>query len=91
MTPIFAAQEHLHLALVGVPYVQQPRNRGAVATASTRGETSSDWYLLQRIAAKDEEALSALYDRYSGLVFSMAKRVLHRTGEAEEVLQDVFY
>ena len=62
-----------------------------MATASTRGETSSDWSLLQRIAAKDEQALSALYDRYSGLVFSMAKRVLHRTGEAEEVLQDVFH
>jgi len=46
---------------------------------------------LARIAQKDEEALSALYDRYSGLVFSTAKRILHRTGEAEEILQDVFY
>ena len=46
---------------------------------------------MARIAQQDEEALSALYDRYSGLVFSTAKRILHRTGEAEEVLQDVFY
>lgn len=46
---------------------------------------------MARIAQKDEEALSALYDRYSGLVFSTAKRILHRTGEAEEILQDVFY
>lgn len=62
-----------------------------MATAGTSGETTSDWSLLTRIAQKDEEALSALYDRYSGLVFSTAKRILHRTGESEEILQDVFY
>lgn len=62
-----------------------------MATTGTSGETTSDWSLLERIARKDEEALSALYDRYSGLVFSTAKRTLQRTGEAEEILQDVFY
>jgi len=53
--------------------------------------TTSDASLLERIGGKDEEAFSALYDRYSRLVFSEAKRILHRTGEAEEILQDVFY
>jgi RNA polymerase sigma-70 factor, ECF subfamily len=62
-----------------------------VATTRTTGETTSDWSLLRRIAQRDEQALSALYDRYSRLVFSAAKRILHRTGEAEEILQDVFY
>ena len=62
-----------------------------MTTAGTSGETTSDWSLLARIAQKDEEALSALYDRYSGLVFSTAKRILHRTGAAEEILQDIFY
>jgi RNA polymerase sigma-70 factor (ECF subfamily) len=47
--------------------------------------------LLARIGQKDEDALSALYDRYSGLVFSEAKRILHDTGAAEEILQDLFY
>ena len=60
------------------------------ATATTRGATS-DSSLLERIARNDEEAFSALYDRYSGLVFSTAKRILHRTGEAEEILHDVFH
>lgn len=60
------------------------------ATATTRG-TTSDSSLLERIARKDEEAFAALYDRYSGLVFSTAKRILHRTGEAEEILHDVFH
>jgi hypothetical protein len=35
----------------------------------------SDWSLLDRASQKDEVALSALYDRYSGLVFSEAKRI----------------
>lgn len=47
--------------------------------------------MLARIGQKDEDALSALYDRYSGLVFSEAKRILHDTGAAEEILQDLFY
>jgi RNA polymerase sigma-70 factor (ECF subfamily) len=62
-----------------------------VKTTSTSGEATSDWSLLERIAQKDEVAFSALYDRYCGLVFSTAKRILHGTGEAEEILQDVFY
>lgn len=47
--------------------------------------------MLARIGQKDEEALSALYDRYSGLVFSEAKRILRDAGAAEEILQDLFY
>jgi len=47
--------------------------------------------LLARIGQKDEEALSALYDRYSGLVYSEAKRILRDAGAAEEILQDLFY
>lgn len=70
---------------------EQSRNSDEVNTAGTSSSATSDWSLLKRIARKEEEALSALYDRYSGLVFSTAKRVLQQTGEAEEVLQDVFY
>jgi RNA polymerase sigma-70 factor, ECF subfamily len=62
-----------------------------VSQAGTKRDVVSDWSLLERIEQKDEEAFSALYDRYSGLVFSEAKRILHRTGAAEEVLQDLFY
>lgn len=57
----------------------------------TASDTSTDWSLLARIGQKDQEALSALYDRYCGLVFSEAKRILRDTGAAEEILQDLFY
>jgi RNA polymerase sigma-70 factor, ECF subfamily len=62
-----------------------------VTPQGTTGETTTDWSLLARIGQKDEEALSALYDRYSALVFSEAQRILRDTGAAEEILQDLFY
>jgi RNA polymerase sigma-70 factor, ECF subfamily len=62
-----------------------------VSPQGATGETTTDWSLLARIGNKEEEALSALYDRYSGLVFSEAKRILRDSGAAEEILQDLFY
>jgi RNA polymerase sigma-70 factor, ECF subfamily len=62
-----------------------------VTPQGTTGEATTDWSLLARIGQKDEQALSALYDRYSGLVYSEAKRILRDTGAAEEILQDLFY
>ena len=35
--------------------------------------------------------MSELYDRYSGLVYSEAHRILRDAGAAEEILQDLFY
>jgi RNA polymerase sigma-70 factor, ECF subfamily len=51
----------------------------------------SDWSLLARVVQKDDAALAALYDRYSGLVYSEALRILRDKGAAEEILQDIFY
>jgi RNA polymerase sigma-70 factor, ECF subfamily len=38
----------------------------------------------------NDNALSVLFDRYHRLVFSVAHRVLHDRGEAEDLTQDVF-
>jgi len=62
-----------------------------VSPQGTVGDVTTDGWLLARIGKKDEEALSALYDRYNRLVFSMAKRILGDTGKAEEILDDLFY
>ena len=51
----------------------------------------TDVVLVRRMADGDEMALALLYDRYSGLVFSVAKRVLGDPSAAEEILQDIFY
>jgi len=62
-----------------------------VRAAGHAEDASNDWSLLLRIRQRDEAALSELYDRYSGLVYSQAHRILRDAGAAEEVLQDLFY
>ena len=49
-----------------------------------------DEVLVQRVASGDERALSALYDRYAGLVYGTGLRYLGDRGTAEELVQDVF-
>lgn len=49
-----------------------------------------DATLLARVADGDEAALSELYDRFSGMLLGMARRVLGSTSDSEEVLQEVF-
>ncbi len=51
---------------------------------------SRDRALLQRIASKEPDALSELYDLYSKLLFGLLKSILKKTEEAEDILQEVF-
>lgn len=46
--------------------------------------------LIQRIRSGDEDAMGDMYDRYSGIVYGVALRVLGNTTAAEDVLQEVF-
>lgn len=46
--------------------------------------------LLQRVSARDEAALSELYDRYARLLFGLINRTLRDRAEAEDILQEVF-
>ncbi len=55
----------------------------------TAGEPD-DAELLKRIADKDKDALSALYDRYMTPVYSLSLHMLKQPPLAEEVTQDVF-
>ena len=56
--------------------------------SSSPGET--DRALIARVEARDADALAALYDRYGARLLGLAARILGDTGEAEEVLQEVF-
>jgi RNA polymerase sigma-70 factor (ECF subfamily) len=49
-----------------------------------------DQGLIRGIAASDEAALAAFYDRYGRLVFSLALRILEDVSLAEEITQEVF-
>jgi RNA polymerase sigma-70 factor (ECF subfamily) len=49
-----------------------------------------DAQLLQRIAQRDRQAFSQLYDRYSGVLYSTTIRILNDPEEASDVLQETF-
>ncbi len=57
---------------------------------SQQAAGTEDEALLERIVAGKEDALAALYDRHSRLLFGLVLRILRDRGEAEEVLQEVF-
>lgn len=50
----------------------------------------ADEELVQYVTIGRHEALTALFDRYHRLVFSVALRIVRDPGEAEEVVQTVF-
>jgi DNA-directed RNA polymerase specialized sigma24 family protein len=51
---------------------------------------NEDRQLLERLYRGDDQAIALLYDRYAGLVYSIALRVLRDPGLAEQVLSDIF-
>ena len=49
-----------------------------------------DVALLERIVARDQQAVGDLYDRHHRLLFGLILRIIGDRGEAEEILQEVF-
>lgn len=47
--------------------------------------------MLQRVEQHDQKAMAQIFDRYSGMVYSIALRVLSDSAQAEDVMQDVFF
>lgn len=54
-----------------------------------RAAAAEERDLVRRIAGGEQEALAQLYDRYSSLLMTLARRILRREADAEEVLQEV--
>jgi len=46
--------------------------------------------VIRRVADGDTEAFARVYDAFSGLLFSLALRMLQKPEDAEELLQEVF-
>jgi RNA polymerase sigma-70 factor (ECF subfamily) len=55
-----------------------------------QGPELGDTELLLAIACGDQPALLALYDRYRGISFGLAYRILQEAGAAEEAVQDAY-
>ena len=52
-------------------------------------QQAADRQLMQRVAQGDQQAFSALYDRLSKPLFSLALQMLGDAAEAEDALQDI--
>ena len=62
----------------------------AQVQASVLPTMPQDTELMAGLKAGDEGSLAQLYDRYSGIVYSVALRVLADTAAAEDILQEIF-
>jgi RNA polymerase sigma-70 factor, ECF subfamily len=50
-------------------------------------EQLSDGELVRRLLGGDQDAMAVIFDRYYRLVMSVALRILHDVGEAQDVVQ----
>ncbi|MBS1805342.1 MAG: sigma-70 family RNA polymerase sigma factor [Acidobacteria bacterium] len=46
---------------------------------------------MQQVSSGGQQAMAAVFDRYAGLVYSVALRVLKDSGQAEDVTQEIFF
>jgi len=61
------------------------------ARRSPQNAAVGDESLLTRAKGGDQLAMTELFDRYSRLVYSVALRVLNDPGQAEDVMQEIFF
>jgi RNA polymerase sigma-70 factor, ECF subfamily len=58
-------------------------------SSAGREPITADGDLVSRIRAGDQDAMATLYDRYSGIIYSVSLRVLADPQAAEDVLQEI--
>lgn len=61
-----------------------------MTAAPARGAAAPDRALLERVRARDPEALGDFYERYVDLVFGLALRMLGERARAEDATSEVF-
>lgn len=53
-------------------------------------EPVADEMLIEQVVSGDEQALALLYDRYGGMAYSLAYKILTDRTSSEDVVQEVF-
>jgi RNA polymerase sigma-70 factor, ECF subfamily len=62
-----------------------------ISRGTGTGEADSDRVLMEQVRAGGQQAMTEVFDRYAGLVYSVAFRVLKDAGHAEDVTQEIFF
>ena len=63
----------------------------AAIQSSNNSDEPSDDILLGRVHARDQQAMADLFDRYGGMAYSVALRVIKDPGQAENAVQEIFF
>jgi RNA polymerase sigma-70 factor (ECF subfamily) len=67
------------------------QERTAVLQSAPQCPIPSDEEVMAGLQSNDASALEILFDRYSRLVFGIARSVVRDSGEAEDVVQEAFF
>jgi RNA polymerase sigma-70 factor (ECF subfamily) len=78
------------VATLELPRAATPSGSSVRSNRKRKAERD-DADLIERLKAGDEEALEAIFNRYSAKLYSVAQRILGGVADAEEVIQDVFW
>jgi RNA polymerase sigma-70 factor (ECF subfamily) len=70
--------------------VEQAAPRQPVTAVELPPGAPTDLELMEAIQREEPEALSLLYDRYSGILKALILRVIHNDTEADDLLQEIF-
>ena len=70
--------------------IKDPSLGARLADGST-ASVADDSLLLQRVRQCDQVAMAEIFDRYGRVVYSVALRVLKDPGQAEDVMQEIFF
>lgn len=54
-------------------------------------DSTGDQELIVRLRAQDQSALNLLYERYSGVVYALALRIIGQSADAEDIVVDSFW
>jgi RNA polymerase sigma-70 factor, ECF subfamily len=73
-----------------IPSDRSTRFRGESGSMTGSASVPADLDLLRRVAQRDEAALGILYDRFGGIVYALAHRIVGQQVDAEEVAMETF-
>jgi RNA polymerase sigma-70 factor (ECF subfamily) len=73
-----------------LPPLARSSNSGP-ATCDAAEAESGDAALIGRVLLRDQVAMTAIFDRYGSMVYSVALRVLKDPPGAEDVMQQIFF